>query len=313
MAAADRQQTAKRRFNPRVLPPLIGLGLLLLIGIAVLVSRRGPSDDRVQGLVVRQVEQTPQFTYLEVDDKDGSPLWLAARRVEVAVGDKVHFESAEPASHFEAPSLKRTFDRILLVAKLYKVDADGRAVALESQAAIVGGAADDAHGGTPEHGGHPPHGLAAHGSAGRSDIDAPKLEKPAGGQSLAELVAEPNKFSGQSIKVRGTVVSARLNVRPAFGAPPTNWYRLHDGSDKDILGKDGSDNVEPLLFTTDELLQRGDVVAIAGKLSLDKDFGGGLSYKMIVEDAKVTREKPAAAAEKAAGPVDTTQPREKQK
>jgi hypothetical protein len=100
--------------------------------------------------------------------------------------------------------------------------------------------------------------------------------------------------------MRGTIVSARLRVRAALGQAPTNWYRLHDGSDKESSRK-----VEPLMFTAGAVLKRGEVVTISGKLALDKDFGGGLSYKMIVEEATVTREVELADP---AGPEDTKPP-----
>ncbi len=131
-------------------------------------------------------------------------------------------------------------------------------------------------------------------------MKVPKLQKAEGGQTLAEIAGNPGKFSGQTIKLRGMVISARQRVRPAPGQPATNWYRLQDGS-----------GTEPLLVTSDENLAVGDVVVILGKFAADKDFGGGLSYKMIVEGATITREKtgqadgkPQAAKGIGKGPTD---------
>jgi hypothetical protein len=107
------------------------------------------------------------------------------------------------------------------------------------------------------------------------------LEKADGGQTLAEIAAAPAKFAQKTVKLRGMIVKAQQRVRPALGQPATNWYRLQDSSGA----------AEPLLFTADDTLQQGDIVVITGKLTLDRDFGGGLRYKMIVEGASVTREK----------------------
>jgi hypothetical protein len=309
-----------RGFNPRLLPPLVGLGLLLVI-IAVLFFSRGnqPRPERIEGRVVEKVEQSAEFTYLQLADDAGAPLWLGTPRVEVQPGERVHFESAREMRDFPVTSLKRVFDRILLVDKLFKVDSQGNAVALEQSGShgrdLMGQA--HGHGGAGAHGGMQGHGTGGHGAAG-ADLDVPKLAKPEDGQSLAEISAEPNKFAGQSIKLRGTIVSARLRVRAAFGQPPTNWYRLSDGS-AGAGGKDGATSeraakAEPLLFTTDDLLKRGDIVVIAGKLTLDKDFGGGLRYKMIVEEPRVTLEKSADAKSKAASKVlgpEPAEPKEK--
>src|SRR5262249_28924216 len=104
----------KPKFNPRLLPPQIGLGLLLAIGLAILYSRGGqprPTDE-LEGRVVRRVEQTPDFTYLELES-EGEPLWLFTPRVEVHVGDRVYFTPVREFRDFEPRSLKRKFDRLL--------------------------------------------------------------------------------------------------------------------------------------------------------------------------------------------------------
>lgn len=281
---------AKVKLNPRLWPPLIGLGLLLVIAMAILFSRGGQprqdaeNDDQLEARIVRRVEQTPNFTYLELEDGDGT-MWLAAPRVDVQVGDRVHFKPAREFRDFEVRSLKRKFNRLLSADQLFKRDAGGHLVALESTSDGHGrDLTDDPHGvtghGIPGHGG-----MAGHGSDSGTTVKVPKIDKAEGGQTLAEIAASPGKFSGQTIKVRGVIVSARQRVRPAPGQPATNWYRLQDGSGAD-----------PLLFTSDDVFSLDDLVTISGKLTTDKDFGGGLSYKMIVERASVTRE--AAGKEK---------------
>src|SRR5436853_6833740 len=147
------------KFNPRLLPPLILLGLILAVGLFALLSRGGPAkveqSEKVEGKLVRKVEQTPKFTYLELADDKG-PFWVATGRGEVEAGDRVYYEpeAAQEARNFPVPSLERTFDRILLVHELFKVAADGNPVALRPQAGDGGEAMDAAH----AHGGMGPHG-----------------------------------------------------------------------------------------------------------------------------------------------------------
>ncbi len=98
MNAANR----KPKLNPRLLPPLIGLGLLTAMALAILFSRGGqPKQEQedTEARVVRRVEQTSDFTYLELEDGD-ELLWLATPRVEVQVGDRVRFESAREIATF---------------------------------------------------------------------------------------------------------------------------------------------------------------------------------------------------------------------
>jgi hypothetical protein len=42
-----------------------------------------------------------------------------------------------------------------------------------------------------------------------------------------------------------------------------------------------------LSVTTNAVVNMGDVVTVTGLVSVDKDFGAGYAYPVIVEDAKV--------------------------
>ena len=61
-----------------------------------------------------------------------------------------------------------------------------------------------------------------------------------------------------------------------------NWLHLQDGS-----GAAGSND---LTVTSDVTANVGDTVLVKGPLTLDKDFGYGYKYDVILEDAKVTVE-----------------------
>ena len=61
-----------------------------------------------------------------------------------------------------------------------------------------------------------------------------------------------------------------------------NWVHLRDGS-----GAAGKDN--DLTVTTSDNAAVGDVVVVKGTVRLDKDFGAGYAYPVIVEDAKVSK------------------------
>jgi hypothetical protein len=61
-----------------------------------------------------------------------------------------------------------------------------------------------------------------------------------------------------------------------------NWLHIRDGS-----GTAGKDN--DLTVTTADKAAVGDVVVVKGKVQVDKDFGAGYSYPVIVEDAKLAK------------------------
>ena len=61
-----------------------------------------------------------------------------------------------------------------------------------------------------------------------------------------------------------------------------NWLHLQDGS--------GSEGSNDLTVTTATTVNVGDVVLVSGVVSVDRDFGFGYEYDVILEDAEVTVE-----------------------
>ena len=62
----------------------------------------------------------------------------------------------------------------------------------------------------------------------------------------------------------------------------TNWLHLQDGT-----GDEGSHD---LTVTTAASAKVGDLIMIRGVLAVDKDFGAGYRYQVIVEGAELITE-----------------------
>ena len=60
-----------------------------------------------------------------------------------------------------------------------------------------------------------------------------------------------------------------------------NWLHVQDGSGN---AGDGSND---LAVTTDAVAKVGDIVTVTGKVTVDKDFGAGYAYKVMLEEAKI--------------------------
>ena len=104
-----------------------------------------------------------------------------------------------------------------------------------------------------------------------------KLAPPAGGLSIADVFAKKASLGGKSVTVRGTVV--KFNG----GIMDRNWMHIQDGSGT----ADAKNN--DLTLTTDAAVKVGDVVTMTGTVALDKDFGAGYAYDVIVEKAAPAR------------------------
>ena len=98
------------------------------------------------------------------------------------------------------------------------------------------------------------------------------IEKAEGGNIIAEVYTDRQKLNGKVIRVRGKVTKFTANVMKK------NWLHIRDSS-----------TLDDLTITTDGVAAIDEVVLIEGKLSLDKDYGFGYVYPLIVEDAKLTK------------------------
>jgi len=99
------------------------------------------------------------------------------------------------------------------------------------------------------------------------------INKVEGGNTIAELYTDKQKLDGKAVRVRGKV------TKFTAGVMGKNWLHIRDSS-----------SMDDLTVTTDSTAAIDAVVVIEGKLALDKDFGFGYVYPLIVEDATVTKE-----------------------
>jgi len=206
------------------------------------------------------------YTYVLVDTGTNK-VWAAATKFAVKSGDAVTVPDAMPMSNFHSASLKRDFAVIYFADSIAVNGANSADTKLPPGHPTLGG---EGSGNLPA--GHPSPG---------SRMSPPKVDvsglKPAqGGKTIAEIYADSSKLAGKSVKVRGKVVKYNANILEK------NWLHLQDGT-----GSAGSDD---LLVTTTGEAKRGDTVLIKGKVALNKDFGSGYKYNLLVEDAKVTVE-----------------------
>ena len=89
------------------------------------------------------------------------------------------------------------------------------------------------------------------------------------------MFSNVNSYANKIIKIKGKVVKVNNAIMDK------NWAHIQDGT------KSGSDF--DLTVTTNDMVNVGDVVTFTGKIALNKDFGFGYSYKVLLEDAKAAK------------------------
>ncbi|PKL87270.1 MAG: hypothetical protein CVV23_16170 [Ignavibacteriae bacterium HGW-Ignavibacteriae-2] len=102
-----------------------------------------------------------------------------------------------------------------------------------------------------------------------------KIEPVAGGISIGDLSSQKTSYENKTVKVKGKVTKYNSGIMDR------NWVHIQDGT------ADGK-NFD-LTITTNDEVKLGDVVIFEGKIILNKDFGMGYSYEILMEDAKLVK------------------------
>jgi len=199
------------------------------------------------------------YTYVQVDSGT-EKIWAAAPAFTVAVGDSVVVPDGMPMQNYHSKTLDRDFPVV------YFVDSVLNASAPVASPASAGGM------GMPE--GHPQTNTAT----APADVDLSNIAKAEGGMTVGEIFGDKANLSGQEVALRGKVVKFSPQIMGK------NWLHIQDGSGDSAAG------THDLTVTTDVTAAVGDTVLVNGPLTLDKDFGYGYQYDVIIEDAKVAVE-----------------------
>jgi hypothetical protein len=211
-----------------------------------------PAEERLgaTGKVVETMN-SGGYTYVQVD-AGNKTIWAAAPQFDVKVGDSVVVPDGMPMRNYHSKTLDRTFDVVYFVAFVAVMDPSRATDTLPR--------------------GHP------RGSKEDEpvEVELSEIEEAPGGKTVAELFEEKARLAGEEVVVRGKV------VKFTPGIMGKNWLHLRDGT-----GVDGSND---LTVTTEASAKVGDTVLVRGAVTVDKNFGFGYRYSLLIEDAQVTIE-----------------------
>ncbi|MFN8357062.1 MAG: GW dipeptide domain-containing protein [Spirosomataceae bacterium] len=104
-------------------------------------------------------------------------------------------------------------------------------------------------------------------------LNKPLTETVKDAIKLDVLLKNKEKYVGKLVVIYGKCIKAN------YGIMGKNWIHLQDGTKKD--GKTCE-----ITITTNENIPLGAIIALEGKVVLNKDFGAGYTYDILIEDAK---------------------------
>lgn len=230
--------------------------------------------------------------YLRLGTSDGE-IWAAVDAAEVKTGAQVTVVNAITMDGFESKALGRKFDRIVFGSLAGAAAPQAKAPTVPpgrgAAAPAPPAASSQASAGSPmppqmpaqmamqmPPGPMPPHPPVSAAPTEGAPITVEKAEG-AGGRRVAEIFATRASLKDVVVVVRGKVVKFSSNIMGK------NWIHLRDGSGSRAAQDDD------LTLTTMDSASVGDIVVVRGVLRVNRDFGAGYSYPVIIEDAKVSK------------------------
>ena len=220
----------------------------------------GPASATEISGEVAETMDAGTYTYVRVTTATGD-VWAAANKFDVKVGDRVTVPLEMPMENFHSKSLGRDFPLIYFASRITRAGEAG-----------AGGAQASETGTMQMPPGHP----AARETATVTDV----IPQPDGGTAIATIWQTRKALAGKSVTVRGKVVKVNSGIMGR------NWIHLQDGTGA------ATDRTNDLTVTSDDEARVGDVVTATGTIAVDRDFGAGYAYPVILEKAKLAT-KPA--------------------
>ena len=221
---------------------------LITLAIALITTYAQAQTANMTKVVVEEVLQTTSYTYL-FNKTDNGGQWLATVKVDAKVGEIYYYQDGMEMVDFKSTELDRTFASVIFL----------QAVISAEELLLGAKAAKQAS----PHGTPPPP----------PPSPDTKVETPKGGITIEALMADKGNYESKEVLIRGKVVKYNSGIMGK------NWIHLQDGT------ASGAEN--DLTVTTNMEAKVGDVITVYGTIILDKDFGSGYFYKIIMEDASI--------------------------
>ena len=207
-------------------------------------------------VTVQEVIQVSSYTYLNVLEGN-TKKWIAVPTIEAKVGETFYYNGGMEMPQFKSAELDRTFDSVLFVSAITSAEA----INLDK-----GMADTNAEKSAPASTGKKP-------TLDKLELNINAID---GGIRIAELFENKQQYVGKKVKIIGEVTKFTLAIMGK------NWVHFQDGTSFD-------DAYDLMITSKEEIILVGDVVVFEGVIALNKDFGAGYFYKIIMEDAVLVK------------------------
>ena len=199
------------------------------------------------------------YSYIYIEQADGSKKWVAVTQMPVKVGDQMTFKPGAEMGAFESKALNRTFDSIVF-----------------SEGVIAGGTTAAVADPSKNLGVSPGSQGAVNNQKARISVS-----KATGMNAITveEAFANRTKLHGKRV-----IIHAQI-VKVSGGILGKTWFHVQDGT-----GSARKVTHDLVCTSRNSTADVGDVVMITGNLMKDRNFGSGYKYDVMIEDAEFTKD-----------------------
>lgn len=220
----------------------------------------------VHKIVAEDVLHVREYTYIKFTENNKEN-WVAVPSTPIETGKTYYYGNAIEMKNFESKDLNRVFETVYFAQRI-SVNEQG----------VIEGPKVNPHGESSPNN-HAQHaGNDAH-QASKKKIDSPektiKVSKAANGIDIATLLKNKASYVNKTVIIKAEVVKYSPSIMNL------NWFHIQDGSS--FVGE------FDLTVTTKEVVKVGDIVTLKATVTLDKDFGAGYFYKLILENATLIK------------------------
>ncbi len=230
--------------------------MILIAGCLVVAGICANAAETISGKVL-ETTNVASYTYIQIDTGKAK-VWAATPTIKVEVGDAVVIVNSMSVAGYHSRALDRDFDSVYFTDK---VSVNG--------AAAEGVERPIAKSDEPLPSGHPSITKAP-------KVDLTGVKKADGGVTVEEIFAKKDGLKGKTVTVRGKVTKYNGKI---LGK---NWIHVKDGT--------GGTGNNDLMVTSESVAKLGDTILVTGKVTLNRDFGSGYKWPVMIENAKVTVE-----------------------
>ena len=209
---------------------------------------------------ILEIKSALGYKYLNIDE-NGTKLWIAIANAPVAVGEKIGYDKRTMMKDFKSKSLDQEFKEIYFSSDVYLAQKSKGPKSMKEMLGLD----------TKKD----PHASMGVGKSSEPEDAKPALpfvEKDT--YTIEEIHMWRKDLDKKTITLTATVFKVSKEIMKR------DWVHLGDGTGKEKKLTDD------LVFTAENSgLKAGDKVLAKGKVAVNKDFGYGYFYPVIIENS----------------------------